>query len=193
MNKQKCTDMHEYGPFIKSKSNYYRICNICKKKQTYPITDEINNEYENQILTKYIIDIIIQEKINLIPTNEYFFKLISCLCDHTSYIYANSIKKKKLIIKLQTLNIYYNTGIKERYDIVDNYINYLIKINKNTKNTTEKELNKQDEMYYQLQNNFNQELELIHNNEENNTIEIEDNTKNIKNNNMELQEIEENA
>ena len=73
MNKQKCTDMHEYGPFIKSKKNYYRICNTCKKKQTYPITDEINNEYENQILTKYIIDIIIQEKINLIPTNEYFF------------------------------------------------------------------------------------------------------------------------
>ena len=58
MNKQKCTNMHEYGPFIKSKNSFYRICNICKKRQTYPNTDEINNEYENQILTKYIIDII---------------------------------------------------------------------------------------------------------------------------------------
>lgn len=180
MNKQKCINMHQYGPFIKKENVFYRICNNCKHKQLYPQTDEITQEYQNQLLVKYIIDIIIQGKINLIQSSDYFFKLISCLKDHISYIYINSQKKEKLLIKLQKLNIYFNSQIEERYNIINEFKNYLELTFKKQTKISEEELENQDKIFNIIEKKFNQELENILKNEENNMIEIESTEQNIK-------------
>ncbi len=196
MINNKCHNMHKYGPFEKNNNNYYRKCLRCNKKNYYPLNDEIKNEYNNQRIINYIIEIIIKKDLNRIQNNNYYFRLIICLLNNISYIYLSEINQNKLLQSLKELNIYFNKNNKDRYKLIDKTINYhkkyfIIYNNEINSIYNEKELEKLDNNFININEKIDIELEKIIFNEENSIISIK-NSINQKNNNIEfnLNEIE---
>ena len=176
----KCNNMHKYGPFIKNNEGYQRTCLKCKKKTQYPNVEDITKEYNNQYITNSIIDIIIEKKIKIINTSDYFTKIITILLDNTSYIFLTENKQNKLITSIKEINNYYNNNNEERYTLIDEFKNYLIKYfnnyNKEIGNIyNDKDLEIIDNMFQKLKIKFSNEFLKITDTEENNTIELTEN------------------
>ena len=178
MKNNKCNNIHKYGPFIKENNYFYRVCLKCNKKTTYPFSNEIENEYNNQLITNNIIDIITNKKINIIQDNNYFFKLTASLIDNISYIYLDQNHQEELLNSLQEFNTYYNKKNTQRYNITKELVKYLKEYltnynNEINNNYDENILNTLDNDYINLYKKISIELSSIISNEENTTITID--------------------
>ncbi|MEE3342539.1 MAG: hypothetical protein VZS44_00400 [Bacilli bacterium] len=195
MTNKKC-NIHKYGPFKKNEDNYYRICLKCNKKTLYPNDKEIENEYNNQRLTDFIIDIIITKKINIIQNSNYYFKLIATLIDNISYTYLIEKRQLELLESIKELNKYYNNQDNENYILINDIVKYIEKYLTNYNNEinnkySNKELELLDNDFNSIKNKINIELNTILSEEENTTITIEDNINETDNNiNINLNEAE---
>lgn len=168
---------HKYGPFKKNKDYFYRVCLKCGKKTQYPLNEEIMNEFNNQRITDYVIDIIIGKNIDLILDEDYFLKLLSCLLDNISYIYLNNNKQDKLIKSLRELNSYYNNDDDERFTLIDDTVCYLNDYFENYNNEIkdifdDDLLESLDDRYITLNNGYDIVINDIMLSEDSTTVEI---------------------
>lgn len=196
MINNKCNNIHKYGPFKKNNEIFFRICLKCNKKTTYPISNEIENEYNNQKITNYIIEIIATKKINKIQDSNYFFKLVASLLDNISYIYLTENNQKKLLDSLKELNKYFNKQNIKRHELINETTKYLKKYLINYNNEiinkyNEKVLELLDNEFIILQSKMNLELNYITSNEEKTTVTINNKYQEIDNNiNINFNELE---
>ena len=192
----KCNNIHKYGPFKKKNNEFYRTCLKCNKKTKYPNYQDIEKEYNNQLITDYIINIISKKDINKLQNNIYFYKYIICLFDNNSYIFLSKTEQTKLIDSLKELNYYFNKNDKIKYDLTKDIINYLKKYFTNYNNEIENKYNEKtldllDKEYIILSTKLNIELESIIENEENTIVTINEKDEEINNSiDFQLNEIE---
>lgn len=170
---------HKYGPFKKNEDKFYRVCLKCGKKTQYPFNDEINDEFNNQRITDYIIDTIIRKDFSLVQNGNYFFRLVSCLLDNISYIFIDTKVQDILIKSLRDLNDYFNFDDENRFNIINDIICYLedffVNYNNEINDLYDDNLcDELDSRYIVLNNSVEIELNGIILSEDNTVVEIED-------------------
>lgn len=124
-----CNTNHTYGPFRKvNNETITRTCICCNHTQTYPLTQEINNEITLQNDTAQIMEILIHNPSKITDANS-LITLTGILYDGINHMYIeqDTHTQQKLIERLSFLSNYFKEPLQDNQQIIKNFIELLKK------------------------------------------------------------------
>lgn len=171
MAENKCGDFHKFGPFIKDEKNgFHRTCLCCLKKSNYPNSDEIMKEFAKQEDASALLNVLLYQDISIIFSSDDYITLIGCLFDNLSYLYLNQETQDNFVKRASILNDYFNKDNEIRYQMINEFVDYLklffrkenMEIRLGLNSFPEDKAMELDLIYNAIKNKFDTEIEKIY-------------------------------
>lgn len=122
MEKNKCVNMHKFGPFVINNGMATRKCFCCNEIVNYDkIGEDIKLAVKNQDDVSFFADLIINKKFK--NGIEDFVNLVYCIYKDFDYLYINKESQKKLIDNINYYSelLVFDDDIKNQISNICNY------------------------------------------------------------------------